>query len=468
MRKASLTAGEPTIWSHAMTNAQQYQAAVAAAVETHKHFENLIDTLAAASGETEPQPQPRVTATAPAEMYAGTATATVTGGTLASARSGTWGFKSQAEYLASLKASAYGRPDPRLMNAVTTYGSEGVGPDGGYSVPPDWKAQITEACMGEESLVSRFSAITTTSNQVVLPVDEASQHGTTGISVAWTGEGAASTPVKPAIKQTTINLYKLQGLVYLSDELLQDSPASASYVFSRLAVKLAGAVNDALIAGDGIAKPLGILSCPSLVTQAKESSGNAGNLIAANVAKAAARLFPAEYGKSFWICHSSVLPQLWTMTLGDKIPIYTPDFRSSPHGLLLGRPVVVSEYAKPLGTAGDLILVAPSGYACAVHSAGARTETHRSTSRSTRRSRRSGRPCGSAGRASCRPRRRGRPGPTRCPTSLSSKAANQRCSIAGASPGGVARGRKVVIRARRFDGAAVDRDWPPVHRPTTH
>ncbi|ETX26475.1 phage major capsid protein [Roseivivax isoporae] len=76
------------------------------------------------------------------------------------------------------------------------------------------------------------------------------------------------------------------------------------------------------------------------------------------------RLMMIPGDRPFWMTNQDTLPQLMTMTIGDK-PIWTPpsgDLSGAPGGFLLGRPVRFSEFAQTLGDKGDLQLISPRGY----------------------------------------------------------------------------------------------------------
>lgn len=278
-----------------------------------------------------------------------------------------------SEYLHAVKMAAYGKSDTRLLNAITTYGGEGGpgGDAGGFAVPPQFASAITSLVMGEDSLVGKFNPILTSSNQVVLPTDETTPYGTTGIYAEWLGEASAMTARAPSLKQVTVNLHKVGALVHLSDELVEDAPAIQSHVTRKVAQAIAAKVNEAILNGDGLAKPLGLLQAPGLVTQAKSASGSTA-IAAKDPANMIARMVPEGFNSSFWLCHNTVLPYLWTLTLG-QMPIYAQDFRVSPYGALLGRPLFVSEFCQDYNTAGDIMLVSPDGYAVAIKAGGIQT-----------------------------------------------------------------------------------------------
>ena len=277
-----------------------------------------------------------------------------------------------SEYLQAVKMSAYGKHDQRLLNAITTYGGDGgpSGDSGGFSVPPQFSSTITSIVTGEESLVAKFNPIMTSSNQVVLPTDETTPYGTTGIYAEWLGEAGAMSARAPSLKQVNIPLFKVGAMVHLSEELMDDSPAIESHVNRKVGQAIASKVNEAILNGTGLAKPLGLLKAPGLVTVA-ETAGSA-TIMAADLATMLATMIPESVNNCFWLCHNTVLPYLWTLTLG-QMPIMISDFKVSPYGSMLGRPVHVTEYCQTFNTVGDIMLVSPDGYAVAVKTGGIQT-----------------------------------------------------------------------------------------------
>jgi HK97 family phage major capsid protein len=297
------------------------------------------------------------------------ARATITGGVAVSATFANHGFtRGLPEFLNAVKMAAFGKSDPRLLNAVTTYGGEGVGADGGFAVPPQFASTITSVVQGEDSLVSKFNPILTSGNQVVLPTDETTPWGSSGIYGEWLGEAGTMTDRKPALKQVTVTLNKVGALVHLSDELQADTAAIQSHVTRKVAQAIAAKVNEAIVNGDGVAKPLGLNKAPGLITQAKSGAA----LAAQDLGNMLSRIPPESVNNVFWIVHSSFLPKIWSLSLGN-LPIFVPDWKQSPWGAILGRPVVVSEYCQDYNTAGDVMLVSPDGYVVAVKSMGVET-----------------------------------------------------------------------------------------------
>ena len=334
--------------------------------------------IEAASAVVQPlktQPSPAMgTTTTPLPAY-GTASRTQP----VAPNAGNYGFRHFAEFLGAVRNSSFGKLDPRLMNAITTYGGENTGVDGGFAVPPDFRASIMQAWSEDDNLMRLFSTISTNSNMLTLVSDETTPWSTSGITGAWYDEAAAITATKPVLKQINVPLRKVGALCHVSDELLEDSPAIGSYVATKMGQKLSALVSQAIVSGDGVGKPLGLVASPSYVVVTRTT---AHKVKAEDVTNMVSRLRPGGFSKAFWLCHSSVLPQLWTMVLGGSTaatPIYATDYTKSPFGTLLGRPLYVSEYLADLttgtsdATSYDLLLVNPDGYILAVKSSGVQT-----------------------------------------------------------------------------------------------
>lgn len=298
--------------------------------------------------------------------------------------SGKWGFRSSAEYFSAvMKASQRGAtPDPRLvMNAPTTFGQEGVGADGGFAVPPDFRTTIVQKVLGEDSLLSLTDQMTTSSNSITLPRDETTPWQTTGgIQAYWESEGGQKTQSKPQLTEMTVKANKLISLVPLTDELLQDAPAMASYVNGKAPQKIDFKVNDAILNGTGVGQPLGILNSGGLITVSPESGQAADTIRHLNINNMWARLASSSKRRAVWLMNSDIESQLNTISFRDAtsspVPIYIPPggISGSPFGTLLGRPVITSEASPAIGDVGDIILGDFSQYLSVVKGGGVRQD----------------------------------------------------------------------------------------------
>lgn len=303
-----------------------------------------------------------------------------------------WGWRSFGEFSMAVRNASVngGSVDNRLaaQMAPTTYGSEGVGADGGWAVPPDFRASIMEKVLGESSLLSMTDRLTTSGNSITIPTDNTTPWQTTGgIQAYWDGEAQQLQQSKPALEQTELKLSKLTALCPVTEELLEDAPALDSYLRRKAPEKLDFKVNLAIVQGDGVGKPTGILNAPSLVSVAEESGQAADTVVAENVLKMYSRMYAPLRSGAVWLINQDIEPQLFTMSVPIKNVagsenvggslVYMPagGLSQSPFGTLFGRPVIPTQACETLGDKGDIIFVNLQQYLTATKGGGIRTDT---------------------------------------------------------------------------------------------
>jgi len=277
------------------------------------------------------------------------------------------GFKNLGEQLLAVRnASIAGNQvDPRLYNVATGTG-EVVPSDGGFLVGQDFSNELLANVFstGQVAKLCRRIPISSNSNGLKMNgIDETSRVSGSrqgGILSYWSEEAGTLTASKPKFRQINLELKKLIGLCYASDELLQDAAALNAVIESAFVSEFGFALDDGIINGTGAGQPLGILNAGCLVTVAKESGQKAATLIAENVINIYSRLLPSATNP-VWLVNKNVIPQLFTMSLAvgtGGIPLFMPAGGVSglPYQTLFGLPIIVIEQASALGTVGDIIL----------------------------------------------------------------------------------------------------------------
>lgn len=294
---------------------------------------------------------------------------------------GNGGFNSFGHFAQAVRMAvqAPNQTDQRLMAALTTYGNEGAGADGGFLVPSDWRTEIMRMVDAEEGLLSRTDQQTITGNTISYPVDETTAwQSSGGVQAYWDSEAAQIVQSKPVFNDLTVKLHRLTAMVPMTEELLTDVPAMASYVPNKAGEKIAFKLTDAILNGTGVGMPLGIMNAGSLVTVLKESSQVAGTFHADNAVKMMARMPASSFGRSVWLVNQDVIPFILKMGFavttasGTAVgggALYLPPnglANSGAYGSLLGRPIVVTEACNAVGTKGDVVLADLSKYLAAV------------------------------------------------------------------------------------------------------
>lgn len=297
---------------------------------------------------------------------------------------GKWGFRSMGEFMLSvLRASnkGGGGMDPRLVaNAPTTYGQEGVGADGGFAVPPDFRTAIVTKVMAVDGLLGRTDQQTSSSNSITFPADETTPWQTSGgVQCNWEVEAGQKGQSKPSLVPKTVKLNKLTALVPMTDELLEDAASMANYVNRKAPEKITFKVNDAIINGTGAGQPLGILKSPGTIIVAAESGQAADTVLFQNIVNVYNRLTPAARMNAVWLLHPDVEAQLQVMQFpgtGTAVPVYMPPggLADTPYGRLMGRPVLPQEASPALGDEGDILFGDLQQYLSVVKAGGIRQD----------------------------------------------------------------------------------------------
>lgn len=288
---------------------------------------------------------------------------------------GNWGWRTLGDFARGVHAAVTTKNiDPRLQNALSTYGSEGVGADGGFAVPPEYRNTIMQLVTGEDTLFSRCDANPTESNSVTVPTDDSTAWGTSGVRVYSRAEAAAMTQSKPALKDLTTRLNEIYAFVPVTDELLDDAPMLGRFLTTKAGQAIDFKVNDYIINGSGVSQPLGIMNAACLVTVSKESSQTAATIHAKNIAKMWARMPARNRAGAVWLVNQDVESALMQLgfqiadpagtTATGGVPLFVPPggLSALPYATLMGKPVITTEACATLGTTGDIIFANLKGY----------------------------------------------------------------------------------------------------------
>lgn len=301
------------------------------------------------------------------------------------AQKGKWGWNDFGEFSSAVMAASLpnsaGQIDPRLIaNAPTTYSSEGVGADGGFAVPPDFKTEIMQTVMAEASIMGMTDGMTSSSNSITLPRDDTTNwQSSGGVQAYWEGEANTLTQSKLALKSDTVRLNKLTALVPVTEELLEDASAVDSYLRKKVPEKFDYKCNDGLINGTGAGMPLGIMNSGSLISVAAESGQSADTIVFENIVNMYSRMYAPSRSSGVWLINQDIEPQLLSMgfpTAATAVPVYLPagGLSASPYATLMGRPVMPVESCQTLGDKGDIVFADFKQYLTVTKTSGIRSD----------------------------------------------------------------------------------------------
>lgn len=282
-------------------------------------------------------------------------------------------FKSLGEQLLAVyQASSPERVT--LDNRLKATGlQEGNPSDGGFLVQHDFAAELLRRTYDTAILGSRVRRIPISANSngvKINAIDETSRADGSrfgGVQAYWTAEAAQMTGSRPKFRQISLELEKLTGLCYATDELLRDAQALESVILTAFPEEFNFKIDDAILRGTGAGMPQGILNSAALVTVDAETGQGADTVEPENIVKMWSRMWGRSRSNAVWLINQDVEPQLFTMALNvgtGGVPVYMPanGLSAAPYATLMGRPVIPCEQCATLGDVGDILLVDLSQY----------------------------------------------------------------------------------------------------------
>lgn len=292
-----------------------------------------------------------------------------------------FGEQLQAVRAAALAAKSGGAPDPRLV-AINEWNqaqmaasglNETVGADGGFAVQQDYNDDLVSRIETEAVLWPLATPVPLSANSngvKINQIDETtratgSRYG--GVQVYWEPEATAATAKKPKIKRLELQLAKLMGLGYRTDEVGQDWAASGALMDRAFTSEIAFSLDDAALRGTGAGMPQGILTAAALVSVSAEGGQAADTVVAENFFNMFARMPARSKRRANWYINGDLWPQIFQLhqvigTGGSPLFIPTGAIGDAPGGTLLGRPVVEIEQASAPGDLGDVSFVDMAEY----------------------------------------------------------------------------------------------------------
>jgi len=230
---------------------------------------------------------------------------------------GKGGFKGFSHFAYDLfKAGRFGNNCSeeltRWGNACKTAGhmEEGDAAQGGYPIPEEFRAQLIQVALEKAFVRARANIIPMQTNRIRIPAVKDSDHSTNffgGVVIYRPGEAEQKTASKPSLGQIALQLHKLTGLVYASDEIMEDSPISLEPLLtSMFGQAIAFVEDDDYLNGTGANMALGAFNAgnPSLVVQAKKAGQAANTILAENITEMWSRLHPMCMANAVWIANT--------------------------------------------------------------------------------------------------------------------------------------------------------------------
>jgi len=258
------------------------------------------------------------------------------------------------------------RDDPRLYDLWHSpeqrQQSMGDGTKGGFMVPEQFRPTLLAVSPQEAIFRPRCTVIPAgdpPDAKITMPAlnQGAAKNMYGGVTVQWIAEGGTKPETDFDLREITLEPKEVAAYIVLTDKLLRNWAASASVAEAQLRGAIRSAEELAFYSGNGVGRPLGVLSSPARVNYNRATANSIGY---ADVVGMFARLKMG--GNPVWIASQTTIPQLATIADASNANLWVQSAGPGLPPTLLGIPVLFHDRSVALGTAGDLILADLSYY----------------------------------------------------------------------------------------------------------
>lgn len=275
------------------------------------------------------------------------------------------GYADHADFLRDVMRAGRTGSVPERLRPLATQGTDeqqtSSNPHGGYFVPVGIAPGVLSVAPELDPLEGLVRRIPMTAPTVRFNARVDKNHSSSvsgGFRVYRRPETVDGTASRAEFEQVTLTANEEFGAVHATEAVIADSPESfIAIIQSGMSDEFVAARMNERINGTGVGERQGILNAACLISVAKETGQAAASIVVENIDKMAARCW--RYNQAVWLANHNTRPQLKGLvrsvgTGGQVVPY----FITSPNGqeTLDGRPIFFTEFAKTLGTQGDLIL----------------------------------------------------------------------------------------------------------------
>ena len=242
--------------------------------------------------------------------------------------------------------SVRGRMNYDVRNALQV----GELTEGGYTVPDEFENQLIEALQDENIMCGLVHVISTSSGDRKIPL--VTNYGT----ASWIEEEAQIPESDVAFNQITLGAHKLATAIRISQELLNDSAFDlASFIAHEFQRRAGAAEEEAILAGDGSHKPIGLLH-DTLGAQVGVTAASATAITADELIDLQHSLKSGYRRKAAFIMNDATIKAIRKLKDGQGQYLWQPSIREGVPDMILNTRVYMSNYM-PLVEAGNKVIL---------------------------------------------------------------------------------------------------------------
>jgi HK97 family phage major capsid protein len=282
-------------------------------------------------------------------------------------------FRSVGEQLQAVANFYTGRSvDNRLMEYRAATGiNEAVPSQGGFLVQTDLAGELLKAAYDTSAVANKVRKIQIGPNSNGMnmkTIDETSRATGSrwgGVQVYWEAEADSTTNKLPKFGRFELNLAKIMGMCYTTDEMMQDAAQLGSIVTQAFSEEIGFKLSDGVFRGTGAGQMLGVLNSDALLSVVKDAGQTADTVSSTNILG----MWKSCMGRStaYWFYNQELEDQLSLLTYpigtgGVMANLFRPPMTPGSDASIMGRPAIAVEQASGPGDVGDILLMDPSQY----------------------------------------------------------------------------------------------------------
>ena len=226
----------------------------------------------------------------------------------------------------------------------------GVDSEGGYLCPDEFERTLVQALNDEHIIRGKANVFQTNSGSHKIPVV------TTKGTASWIDEEGPIPEGDDTFGQQTIGAHKVGTIIKVSEELLNDSAFNLEgYFASEFARRIGDKEEDAFFFGDGVGKPLGILS-DNGGAEVGVTAASATAITADEIINLFYSLRAPYRRKAIWVFSDATMAAVRKLKGNDGQFLWQKALSEGEHPTLLGRPVYTSAFMPDLAAGNKVAL----------------------------------------------------------------------------------------------------------------
>lgn len=253
----------------------------------------------------------------------------------------------------------------RIMPQFRNEWTMETGAEGGFAVPTQQLGGDPLMIRPEDAIIRPRASVIPAGDPpdgaITMPAFTQGAKGVFGgVEVYWIGEGAFTEETGANLKEVQLQPREVAAHTVVTDKLLRNWQAASAFISFLLRGATGAAEDIAFLRGNGVAKPIGILSGAGTLAVNRAA---ANQISYVDVTKMFAKLLPESVGRAMFIANQSALPQIATLKDDGGRYIYIGgDATRGIPATLAGIPIRFTGKTPVLGSKGDLMLVDPLYY----------------------------------------------------------------------------------------------------------